>query len=193
MEIFPTSPIWANVDRGLEQAWGEDVARYDTGLRQSIVVRQQPLNTYAIPIKNMGIDKQAPLYSFWKDHKAGGTPFLFKDPYDYTVESWTLATSTNMEAGSGFYATQENAYFVIPDSAFLAISDPASGDLVAGSHYVASQDNGFITCQVTVSSVWVSSFQYFRKCAIQSYRETSMLWQQFSGNIVIEELLPHDG
>ncbi len=195
MDVFPTSPIWGNIDRGLNSAWGTEIMRYDTGLRQSLTPRGQPLYVYTIPIKNMGVIKQSSLNNFFHDHHGQGDPFLFKDPYDFIANSVPQVTSTNMNSGDGFFFIQQNSWLTIPDSAFLYIEDTRSGEMLNGTHFVMSQDNGFISLTLgeAISSLWVSSFQYFRKAAFANYTERSILWEQFSGSMVIEELLPNNG
>jgi hypothetical protein len=96
-----------------------------------------------------------------------------------------------MGNGSGFYLFQQNSWRVIPDSAFLSISDTRSGVLNAGSHYVASLDNGWIQTKVAVSSIWTASFQYFRKCVFDAeFAPGSDIWNNFNAGLTIREIIP---
>jgi len=190
MEIFPTSPVWADITR--EVNWAEEVYRYDSGARQGATPWERPLYTYNVRARNFNELKQNSLHVFVNSHKGMVTPFLFKDPYDYTAQAVTLGATTAMGAGSGFYLTNEYGWAVIPDSAFLTIVDGRSGTLNSGSHYVASLDNGWVEVQVAVSSVWTSSFEFFRKAAFaRKYTEQSNVWNNFSATLVIEELIPN--
>ena len=190
MNIFPNSPVWANIQR--VPMWAEEVIWYDSGHRQGSTPWSRPLYKYNIDARNLNEISQASLHSFVNLQKNMVTPFLFKDPYDYaTSASITQPTTTAMGNGSGFYLVQQNSWRVIPDSAFLAFADGNSGALVAGSHYVASLDNGWIQAKVAVSSVWTASFQYFRKVAFEAeYAERSDIWNNFNTTLSIRELLP---
>lgn len=190
MMIFPTSPVWADITR--EPRWNEEVYHYDSGAFQGSTPWARPLYTYEIQGKNYEIAKQSSLEAFWNSLKGRATPFLFKDPYAYATSSAiTQPSSTNMGNGSGFYLVEANSWRVIPDSAFLSIRDTRSGVLVSGSHYVASLDNGWITVKVAVSSVWTSSFQYFRKCVFDDgFAPGSDIWNNFHVNLVIREIIP---
>lgn len=190
MMIFPSSPVWADIER--EALWKEEVFHYDSGQRQGSTAWARPLYKYEIKAKNYTEHKQASLDAFWNNLKGRVTPFLFKDPYAYaTSVSITQPTTTAMANGSGFYLVQQNSWRVIPDSAFLAFSDPRSGVLTSGSHYVASLDNGWITTKVAVSSLWTASFQYFRKVAFETAMpERSEIWNNFSTAFTIQEMVP---
>lgn len=192
LNIFPTSPMWANMTRLVD--WAEEVNHFDSGVRQASTPWSRPLNKYSINAKNFNEIKQSSLYSFVNTQMGMVTPFLFKDPYDYKANNATQPTSTNMASGSGFYFVDERGYQYIPDSASLYVSDPASGQLLPGSHFVMSQDNGWCTVLVSVSSIWVSSFEFFRKGAFETkYAEASPVWNSFSTSLVIQELLPNNG
>lgn len=189
MEIFPTSPVWADIQRTVN--WAEEVYRYDSGVRQGSTPWERPLYKYDIVGRNFNEVKQESLHVFVNSHKGMVTPFLFKDPYDYHANGVTLASSSNMGAGSGFYLTNEYGWRVIPDSGNFLIADGTSGNLTVDSHYVASLDNGWIEVQVSVASVWTSSFEFFRKVAFaQQYRERSPIWNSFSTTLVLEEIPP---
>ena len=189
MMIFPSSPVWADMSR--EAMWNEEAFNYDSGKFQGSTSWVRPLYKYSINAKNYPDTAQTSLEAFWNSLKGRTTPFLFKDPYEYaTSSSIVQPTSTNMGNGSGFYLVQQNSWRVIPDSAFLSISDGNSGVLNSGSHYVASLDNGWITVKVAVSSVWSSSFQYFRKVVFDSaYNPASPIWGVFNADFVIREIL----
>lgn len=190
MMIFPSSPVWADITR--QPMWQEEVYRYDTGAFQGSTTWARPLYKYDINAANYEIAKQTSLEAFFNALKGKTTPFLFKDPYAYATSSAiTQPATTNMANGSGFYLVQQNSWRVIPDSAFLAISCGRSGTLTAGSHYVASLDNGFITTKVVPSSVWTASFQYFRKCVFESdFAPGSNIWNNFNVSMTIQEIIP---
>lgn len=190
MNIFPSSPVWANIER--RPLWNEEVIWYDSGDSQGASPWARPLYEYAISARNFNEFKQGPLHSFWNTLKGKTTPFLFKDPYDYvTSAAVTQPTTTAMGNGSGFYIVQANSWRVLPDSAFLAIADARSGALVSSTHYVVSLFNGWVTTKVAVSSVWVASFQYFRKVRFnEQYGEVSKVWNIFDANLILREMPP---
>jgi hypothetical protein len=187
MNIFPSSPVWADFDR--TPIWAEEVNYYDSGERQGSTAWQRPLYRYAIKASNITEVKQSSLHNFWNQQKGQVTPFLFKDPYDYKANGITQPAAAS---GSGFYLRQVNSYKVIPDSGNFLIRDSRSGNLVSGSHYVASLDNGWIQVLVAQSSTWVASFEFFRKVAFSDqYSEQSKIWNIFDTTIVIQELIPN--
>ena len=192
LPIFPSSPIWANLSR--TPGWAEHVNRYDSGVRQSGTAWVRALYDYSISATNFNEITQSSLHTFVNSLKGRVSPFLFKDPYDYVASvSVTQPTSTNMGAGSGFYFVDVRSWRFIPDSAFLAVNDAASGSLVNGVDFVMSQDNGWCSLLIPVSSVWTASFQYFRKGAFEStYVERSPIWNIFNATLIIQELLPSE-
>jgi len=188
MDIFPNSPIWANIQRTMD--WAEEQYFYDSGAYQGSTPRQRPLWEYRITAQNFNEIKQTSMEAF--DHTIKTiTPFLIKDPYDYTANGVTQASSINMNSGDGFYLQEVHSYRVLPDSANFYISDPASGELIATSHYVMSLDNGFVTMLVAVSSLIVSSFEFFRKVArTNKPSQSSTIWNNFSTSIIVREIPP---
>jgi hypothetical protein len=190
MIIFPSSPVWADIIR--TPMWNEEVFKYDSGQRQGSTAWARPLYRYEVHAKNYTETKHSSLEAFWNTLKGKTTPFLFKDPYDYaTSASIVQPTTTAMGNGSGFYLVQQNSWRVIPDSVFLSISDPRSGVLTYSTHYVTSWDTGWVTVKVAVSSLWTSSFQYFRKVAFDDdWSEQSNLWNSFESNLLIQEMIP---
>lgn len=189
MIIFPSSPVWADITR--EIMWQEEVTHYDSGRFQGSTAWVRPLYRYDINAANYTEVKQNSLEAFFNALKGRATPFLFKDPYAYQAAGITQPSTTSMANGSGFYGLQANSWRVIPDSAFLVITCGRSGALNAGSHYVASMDNGFITTKVAPSSLWVASFEYFRKAVFEDqYAPGSDMWNNFHSNLKIREILP---
>ena len=161
MNIFPSSPVWANITRVMN--WGEEIFPYDSGLRQGSTALVRPLWQYNVQGKNYNEIKQSSLEAFLHSQKGMVTPFLFKDPYDFIADNITQPTSTNMNNGSGFHAIEKNGYRIIPDSGNLLITDGTSGALTNGVEFAVSLDNGFITTLVVVTSTWTSSFEFFQK------------------------------
>ena len=189
LPIFPSSPVWADTTRAFN--WSEEVFRYDSGVRQGSTPWSRPLYKYSINAKNYNEIKQSSLQSFYNGLFGRTSPFLIKDPYEFEAEAITQPTSTNMNSGDGFFFINENGWRTIPDSADLYMEDPRSGQLLPSSHFVMSQDNGFCALLVAVSSIWTSSFTYFRKAAFESpMQENSPSWNQFNTTLVIEELIP---
>jgi hypothetical protein len=171
--------------------WSGEVHKYDSGLRQGSTPWVRPLYRYSVAAKNYSELKQSSLHLFWNTQKGMITPFLLKDPYDYTAEAVVQATSTNMDSGDGFFFQEVNSYRMIADSAALYMADPASSQLLPDSHFVMSGDNGYVTVLVPVSSVWTASFEFFRKVAFDAQMaENSPIWNQFSTSLIIQELLP---
>ena len=193
LPIFPSSPVWANLTR--EPIWSEEVYHYDSGLRQGASPWSQPLMRYTVNAQNFNELKQSSLFTFMNTLKMRSSAFLFKDPYDYKANGVVQPTSTNMSSGDGFYLMEANSYRILPDSANFLLRDPRSGNLVSTSHYVMSLDNGWVQALVAVSSVWVCSMEFFRKCAFETqYVELSRVWNNFNfGGLVIQEILPNDG
>jgi len=187
MNIFPTSPVYADLER--KPSWNEEVNFYDSGKRQGSTAWQRPLYRYAINATNMPETKQQSLHAFWHQQKGKTTPFLFKDPYDYVGKAVQQPASAN---GSGWYLVQANSWKVIPDSAYLFLTDGRSGGLVNNSHYVASLDNGWIQLLVAPGGTVTGSFEYFRKVAFDDqYAEQSKIWNNFSATLIIQELIPN--
>lgn len=190
MLIFPSSPVWAGIQR--LPMWSEETTNYDSGVRQGSTPWVRPLYRYQIGATNYNEITQSSLHAFWNSTKGGTTPFLFKDPYDYQAGNITQPSSTNMNSGDGFFFINENGWKTLPDSSNLYLSDPASGQLLPSSHFVASLDNGFCTMLVAVSSVVVGSFEYFRKVSFDSQMsEASRVWNNFSTNLVLQEQVPN--
>jgi hypothetical protein len=186
MLIFPSSPVWANMDR--QPLWAEEITVYDTGLRQGSSIRSRPLYRYSITAANFNEIKQAALHQFVNSLQSMVSPFLFKDPYDYQANSVNQPVTAN---GSGFYFVDVRSWRFIPDSASLVIADARSGVLANGTHYAASLDNGWITHLVAVSSTWRATTQYFRKVAFDApYSERSPTWNVFAAGLVIQEIPP---
>jgi len=189
LAIFPSSPLWADLTRS--PLWAEEVQNYDSGLRQAATAWVRPLYVYGVNVANMNETKQAALNSFWNQQQGKTTPFLIKDPYDYTATNVTQPTSTDMGVGSGFFFMDANSYRVIPDSSGLRVDASDSSNLTNGIDFVLSQDNGWCSLLKAVGSVWTSSFEFFRKAGFDSqYTELSPVWNIFSTSLVIRELLP---
>jgi len=187
--IFPTSPIWADITRVVD--WNESTARYDSGAFQGSTNWSRPLHTYNINGSNFERPTQNSLYAFINSLQGMTTPFRIKDPYDYIANAVIQPTSTNMGVGSGFRIINDKGWHVLPDNTNHIFVDPGSGTLVESTHYVFSLDNGFIELLAPVSSVWISSMQYFRKVHFAStYREVSTIWENFSAGFIIEEIVP---
>lgn len=187
MLIWPSSPVWADMER--QPLWGEEVTRYDTGVRQAATIRTRPLYRYSITADNFNEIKQAALHTFVNSLKGMAQPFLFKDPYDYQASSVNQPVTAN---GSGFYFVDARSWRFIPDSAYLVIADGKSGTLVNGTHYVVSLDNGWVKHMVVVTSTWRATTQFFRKVALdQPYVEKSGTWNIFSAPLVLQEIPPN--
>lgn len=189
MMIFPTSPVWADITRHI--MWQEETVFYDSGKFQGSTPWVRPLYKYDIQGTNFTEVKQNSLEAFFNALKGRSTPFLFKDPYAYLANGIVQPSTTSMGNGSGFYAVQANSWRVLPDSSGLRITCGRSGQLTAGSHYVASMDNGWITTKVAPSSIWTSSFEYFRKVVFEeNYAPGSDIWNNFHATLSIREILP---
>lgn len=189
LPIFPSSPVWANLQR--QPVWNESVQMYDSGKRQGSTPWHRPLYKYNINISNMPETKQSSLHAFWNDLKGRTMPFLFKDPYDYVANGVAIDT-TSMGVGSGFYFLNANSWAIIPDSGNILVTAGDSGALSNGIDYVLSLDNGWCQIVHAPTSSWVGSFEYFRKVAFDAqYGENSAIWNNFSGSLVIQEMLPN--
>lgn len=187
--VFPTSPVPGDLSR--EPMWNEFSHTYDSGRYQSSTNWSQPLYHYAFPLKNWPETKTNSLRAFYNARFGKVEPFAFKDPYDKDLVGVTLAATTTMGAGSGFYLYEANSYRVLPDSANFVITCGRSGNLVSGTNYVMSLDNGWIQVVTAPSSIWTGSGEFFRKVHFDmQWTEKSPIWNIFNGTVVLQEILP---
>jgi hypothetical protein len=114
-------------------------------------------------------------------------PFLFKDPYDFRADN----LSRVMPNVTTFYLFNAESFFVIPDSADLVLTSTFSGAaLTNGSEYILDQDTGVITASVSVTSDTLTwSLSYFRKGVFTNLRESSNLWENFTIDFAIREII----
>lgn len=191
LNILVTSPLPLPMDRNFR--WGESIIWYDSGASQGSTPYVRHLIDYAFGISNMERSKQSSLYAFWNQQKGAVTPFLMKDPYDQTLTLVVAAGSgTSLNSGSNLRAKDARSWNVIPDSSGFSVISTLSGTLTASTHYVLSADNGNIYWKITKASTDTFRIDgsFFRKVRFKEYRENSFLWNEFSGSVVIEEMIP---
>lgn len=190
MNIFPTSPLPANMTR--EPFWNESTTKYDSGARQGISPYLRPLTKYTIPFRNINEVKQAALFSFYNLQKGMTTPFLMKDPIDFRVNS-VFVTSGDVTEPASLGMFDLSSFFIRVDTTTIgSMTSNKSGFVTLGSEYDYDQDTGNLTVKsIDTDDFWrADSLQYFRKCAFErAYRETGIIWNQFSLNLVIEEIV----
>lgn len=189
MNIFPTSPLPAGLQR--EFNWNENVMRYDSGARQAVTPYVQPLHKWSVPWKNINEIKESQLSSFFNLQKGMTTPFLMKDPIDFRINS-IFVTSGDVTEPVSTTISDFAGFFVRVDTTTIgSMTSNKSGFVTLGSEYDYDQDTG----QLTINSIdtddfyTAASLQFFHKCAFASkYRETGIIWNQFSVRLEIEEI-----
>jgi hypothetical protein len=193
LEIWPISPVWADLDT--DGSWGENTAKFDSGLHQGVASYVRPLDSMRVIARNFNEIKQESLDLFYDNIKGQTLPFLFKHPYKGTnpraAEAITQPTSTNMSSGDGFYFVNDRGYRVIPDSAFLYVDETAVGQKLNGTDFVLSQDNGFATLLVAPTAAWTASHEWFKKVVLTSPMGfQSPMWNRFSTQFTLQEIPP---
>lgn len=190
MEIFPVSPLPANIQRVFK--FNASVARYDSGARQGFSAWKKPLYEWQIPWNNMNETKQNTLASFAKDMFGPVTAFLMKDPYDYRVNS-VLAVSTNQTQGSTLHIFDTKSFMIRVDTTTIgSLTSNLSGFVTLGGQYSYDQDTGVLTVNtIAATDFWTAqSLQYFRKVAFkEDYSDVSVIWNIFGSRMVIEEIV----
>jgi len=190
LNIFPTSPLPAGMTR--EPFWNESKVKYDSGARQATTPYIRPLQRYNIPFKNINEVKQSGVFSFWNLQKGMTTPFLMKDPIDFRINS-AFVTSGDVTEPASLGLHDVTSFFVLVDTTTIgSMTSNKSGFVTLGSEYDYDQDTGLLTVKsIDTDDYWqLTSAQYFKKCAFeQQYRETGIIWNQFSVNLKIEELV----
>jgi hypothetical protein len=165
--------------------WGDTTQVYDSGAHQGSTPYVKPFIKYSFGLQNIPRTKQSSLHAFYANVTRGNVrPFLFQDPYDYLVNGITVAAS----GVSSFFVRTAEGYPVIPVSGSLLIRDTRSGNLTQGTHYSFNGVTGVFSVHVSISSLWVASCSYFRKCVFESYNESSKLWEMFEGNVAFREI-----
>jgi hypothetical protein len=190
MEIFPVSPLPANMTRTFK--FNVSVQRFDSGARQAVTAWSKPLYEWRIPWRNMNETKQNTLASFAKDMFGPLTPFLMKDPYDYRVNS-VVAVSTSQTQGGTLQIYDVKSFFIRVDTTTVStMTSNLSGYVSLGTEYDYDQDTGALTVNtIAATDFWtVASAQYFRKVAFkEDYSDQSPIWNIFNSNITIEEIV----
>ena len=187
LPIWPTSPVPANMTR--TPIWGESVQRYDSGAEQGSTPYVKPLMTYQVTLQNIPRTKQTSLSAFINTIRSRTSPFLFTDPYDNRVNGAVCVRSDVTGVRSFFVRTAEG-YPVIPTSGTLLITSVLSGPLTQGTHYQFDPDTGVFSTPFAMSTadIWTASCAYYRKCKLDSYSETSQIWEIFSGTVAFHEI-----
>ena len=189
LNIFPTSPLPAGLTRA--PFWNESLNKYDSGARQGITPWLRPLTKYTIPFRNINEVKQSALYSFYNLQKGTVTPFLMKDPIDFRVNSVFVVSGDAVSEPASLGMFDLSSFFIRVDTTTIgSMTSNKSGFVTLGNEYDYDQDTGNLTVKsIDNDDSWTAaSLQYFRKCAFeQQYRETGIIWNQFSLNLVIEE------
>lgn len=190
LNVFPTSPLPAGLQREFD--WAENVTKYDSGARQAVTPYVRPLYKWSVPWQNINDVKQSGLSSFFNLQKGMTTPFLMKDPIDFRVNCIFL-TSGNVTEPVSTNLFDLNSFFIRADTTTIgSITSNKSGFVTLGSEYDYDQDTGLLTINsIDTDDYWtVESLQYFRKCAFEGpYRETGIIWNQFSVRLQIEEIV----
>lgn len=186
LNIFPI-PVNGGVTR--VKSWGANIVRYDSGLRQADTAFLKPLYNYQIDIPYMNEFRQSSLWHFIDLQQSEVNPFLFKDPYDYIVNS-VMGVRSGITVGTvQFFDT--NSFALRPDSLTIGSLSSVLSVYVTYGQYSYDQDSGILMVNTKAATdVWgVRSMQYFKKCAFsQGYTEISPSWNIFQGTLYIEEL-----
>jgi hypothetical protein len=115
-----------------------------------------------------------------------------KDPIDFRINS-VFVTSGNVTEPVSTSISDVTGFFVLVDTTTIgSMTSNKSGFVTLGSEYDYDQDTGNLTIRsIDTDDFWtVESAQYFKKCAFErQYRETGIIWNQFSTNLTIEELV----
>lgn len=183
MNIFPSSPF---PPLRRTPSWGQRQIFYDSGAYQGASPLVKPLYNYSLRFVNRQRGSQSSLNAFFNEGKHV-EPFLFKDPYDQRADG----VARTMPNVTTFYLYDASSHFIIPDSADLIITSTFSGSaLTNGSEYILDQDTGIITASISVTSDTLTwSLSYFRKGVFQGYSESSNLWENFTIDFSIQEII----
>jgi hypothetical protein len=186
LNIFPTSPVPADFSRS--QFWNESAQTFDSGAFQGSTPYIKPLYKYVINLTNIPRSKQSSLHYFVNNQKNGTIPFLFEDPYDCFING-VVCVNTGTQARSFFVVTPQG-YPYIPVSGSLRMTSALSGVLTQGTHFQFDMATGIFSTWVApaTNDFWTASCQYFRKCVIDAYQESSKNWNQFGGSISFHEI-----
>ncbi len=191
MNIFPSSPLPAGLQREFD--WNESSMKYDSGARQGLTPYLRPLNSYSVPWKNINEVKQSALSSFYNLQKGTVEPFLMKDPIDFRVNSVFVVSGDAVTEPASMNIFDLSSFFTRVDTTTLgSMTSNKSGWVTLGSEYDYDQDTGLLTVKsIDGDDSWhAESLQYFRKCAFTgAYRETGIMWNQFSLRLSIEEIV----
>ncbi len=191
LPIFPSSPLPGGLKR--TKKWNGNEANYDSGARQGFTAWKKPLFTWAIPWKNINETKQNTLTSFADDVRGTVDAFLIKDVYEFAVGSVTLV-STNATQGGTLQTFDTKSYSIRVDTTGIgSLTSALSGYVTLGTEYDYDQDSGVLTVN-TINAVdhWSNptTIEYFRKAHFKDdYSDTSIIWNQFSAGVVIEEIV----
>lgn len=191
LQIFPVSPLPAEMRRIFRS--NANVARYDSGARQSFSAWKKPLYRWEIPFRNMNEIKQNTLSEFSKDVFGPRDPFLMKDPYDYSVGSVLLA-NTGTTNGSTLQTFDVRSFSIRIDTTDIStITSALSGFVTLGTEFDYDQDSGILTVNtIAATDHWsaTNTIEYFRKVAFaEDYSDVSQIWNIFSANVIIEEIV----
>lgn len=191
LNIFPSSPLPAGLTREFD--WNDSRMRYDSGARQGLTPYLRPLSNYSVPWKNINEVKQSAIQSFWNLQKAGVTPFLMADPIDFRVNSVFVVSGDAVTEPGSLNIFDLSSFFIRVDTTTIgSMTSNKSGFVTLGSEYDYDQDTGRLTVMsIDTDDSWhANSLQYFRKCAFTgTYRETGLMWNQFSLRLSIEEMV----
>lgn len=177
------------------QGWNEANTKYDSGAAQGTTAWLRPLMRYNIPFKNINEIKQHSLQLFIKNQRNGVTPFLMKDPnpLDYRINSVFVVSGDAVTEPGSLSIFDTNSFFVRVDTITIgSLTSNKSGFVTLGSEYDYDQDTGKLTVKsIDNDDSWhAQSLQYYRKCKFFTpYTETAVIWNQFSVNLVIEEIV----
>ena len=189
LPIFPVSPLPANLSRVKD--WNENVTVYDSGEFQGDTPYVKSLVKYTFPIKLMTETKQQAIWNFVDLVKGKTQPFLMSDPYSFQINS-TMAAGSGVTNAATLFIYDVIGYMVRPNTATVSsLFSALSGFVTMGQEYGIEQDTGILTVNTKdVTDVWgVRSMTYYKKVHFdESYTDTSILWNLFSGQIVIQEL-----
>jgi len=190
LEIFPSSPLPGGLTR--QKKWNGNDVSYDSGAGQGFTSWTQPRYEWNIPWKNINDVKQSTLADFVDDMRGTVDRFLIKDPYDYQVGS-VMVVRSGISAGS-VQTFNVKSYHVRVDTTYIgSLTSTLSGFVTLGTEYDYDQDTGVLNITTkNATDQWsiVATAEYFRKAHFkQDYQDTSPIWNQFSVNIVIEEMV----
>lgn len=189
MNIFPSSPMPGGTTRSKD--WNVGVQQYDSGDSQGLSPYVKPLYEYNVPFNNMMETQQSSIWAFWDLQKGPAIPFLFKDPYDFAVNS-VLGVRSGITSGASLYLYDTRSYMVRADATTInSFFSTLSGYVRLNHEYFYDQDTGILSVATKAATdVWgVRSMQYYKKVRfVGDYSEASPMWNVFNGSFAMREM-----